>query len=85
VLDQPRERSSSLSGSDARRGGGGRPHRAPSAPRDPFFDKPYEPGAPADATPAWEASAKAAPARGVSSNIKSKRKVAALFKSAEPS
>ena len=87
VLDQPRERSSSLSGGDARRsgsGGGGRPHRAPSASRDPFFDKPYEPGA-ADATPAWEAAAKAAPARGVSSNIKSKRKVAALFKSAEPS
>jgi superfamily II DNA/RNA helicase len=80
VLDQPRERREA----EARRGGG-RPHRAPSAPRDPFFDKPYEPGEP-DATPAWEAAAKAAtPARGISSNIKSKRKVAALFKSAEPS
>jgi superfamily II DNA/RNA helicase len=79
VLDQPRERSSI--GAEARRGGG-RPHRAPSAPRDPFFDKPYEPGQ-ADATPAWEAAAKAAPARGISSNIKTKRKVAALFKSAE--
>ena len=87
MLDQPRERSasgSSLSGGGDARRGGGRPHRAPSAPRDPFFDKPYEPGAP-DATPAWEAASKAAPARGISSNIKSKRKVAALFKSAEPS
>ena len=54
------------------------------APRDPFFDKPYEPGQ-ADATPAWEAAAKAAPSRGISSNIKTKRKVAALFKSAETS
>ncbi|MCY1376679.1 hypothetical protein D9M69_641890 [compost metagenome] len=63
--------------------GGGRPHRAPSAPRDPFFDKPYESGE-REAAPAWEASAKAAPARGISSNIKSKRKVAALFKAAEP-
>jgi hypothetical protein len=80
VLDQPRERREA----EARRGGG-RPHRAPSAPRDPFFDKPYEAGEP-DATPAWEAAAKAAtPARGISSNIKTKRKVAALFKSAEPS
>jgi len=79
VLDQPRERREA----DARRGGG-RPHRAPAAPRDPFFDKPYEPGEP-DTTPAWEAAAKATPARGISSNIKSKRKVAALFKSAEPS
>ncbi|GAC1386187.1 MAG: hypothetical protein NVSMB30_32140 [Hymenobacter sp.] len=84
MLDQPRERSSSSSaiGADARRGGG-RPHRAPAAPRDPFFDQPYESGA-SDAAPAWEAAAKAAPARGISSNIKTKRKVAALFKSIEP-
>ncbi len=51
----------------------------PPAPRDPFFDKPYE----ADAVsqpPAWEATPKA-PARGaISTNIKAKRKVAALFK-----
>ena len=86
MLDQPRERAAEPR---ALRGGG-RPHRAPAAPRDPFFDQPYEPGQPADATPAWEAAAKAAPAsRGISANIKSKRKVAALFKtvdkSAEPS
>lgn len=55
--------------------------RAPSRPRDPFFDKPYEPGLPEDVQPAWEAAAPRAGARTVSSNIKSKRKVAALFSS----
>ena len=50
------------------------------APRDPFFDQPYEATAP-EAQPAWEAAAKANPARsGVSANIKPKKKVAALFK-----
>ena len=37
----------------------------------------------ADATPAWEA-AKSAPRSSVSANIKPKRKVAALFKAAQP-
>jgi len=79
VLDQPRERGDGRALRSSS-GGGGRPHRAPAAPRDPFFEKPYEPGQP-DATPAWEAAAKATPAaRGISANIKSKRKVAALFK-----
>jgi superfamily II DNA/RNA helicase len=52
----------------------------PRAPRDPFFDKPYEPTASAD-TPAWDSKAAAqAPAvRGLSPNIKPKKKVAALF------
>ena len=55
-----------------------RDYRPPAAPRDPFFDKPYE--APAtEAAPAWEAAAKPAGNR-VSANIKPKRKVAALFK-----
>ena len=63
-------------------------HRAPAAPRDPFFDQPYEPGE-RDAAPAWEAAAKAAGAplqRRMSTNIRSRRKVAALFKAkvAEP-
>ena len=59
------------------------PHRQPAAAKDPFFDQPYESMAPADAQPAWEAAAKASPARsGVSANIKSKKKVAALFKTA---
>ena len=59
------------------------PHRQSVAPRDPFFDLPYEPSAAPDAQPAWEAAAKAAPARsGVSANIKPRKKVAALFKTA---
>jgi superfamily II DNA/RNA helicase len=56
--------------------------RAASAPRDPFFEQPYE--APAtEAAPAWEASAAPATTSRVSANIKSKRKVAALFKTGE--
>jgi len=50
-----------------------------SAPQDPFFDKPYEPALPADAAPSWEAAAVRPGVRSISSNIKSKRKVAALF------
>jgi ATP-dependent RNA helicase RhlE len=54
--------------------------RAAPAPRDPFFDKPYEaPALPEGATPAWEAGVKPSTSR-VSSNIKTKKKVAALFK-----
>ena len=57
------------------------PHRQASAPRDPFFDQPYESAAATDAAPAWEAAAKANPTRSsVSANIKPKKKVAALFK-----
>jgi hypothetical protein len=51
-------------------------------PKDPFFDQPYE--APQrEAAPTWEASAKPAGGR-VSANIKTKRKVAALFKASTP-
>ncbi len=53
--------------------------RPPAAPRDPFFEQPYETPA-AEAPPAWEAAAKAGTTRGISANIKPKRKVAALFK-----
>jgi ATP-dependent RNA helicase RhlE len=57
------------------------PQRAPS---DPFFDKPYEPSATA-AEAAWESKAPTAP-RGLSPNIKPKKRVAALFgaKEADP-
>jgi ATP-dependent RNA helicase RhlE len=58
-----------------------RPVRAPRAPADPLFDKPYEPSAASDTPPSWEASARAT-ARTVSPNIKSRKKVPALFKSA---
>ena len=57
--------------------------RGPQAVHDPFFDKPYE--APtvsvegSTSAPAWEPTVKLA-SRGVSANIKTKRKVAALFK-----
>ena len=53
------------------------PVRSPQPSRDPFFDKPYE--APADARPSWEKPAAAPIARGLSANIKPKKKVAALF------
>jgi superfamily II DNA/RNA helicase len=47
--------------------------------RDPFFDQPYQAPERQEA-PAWEAGAKPAGNR-ISANIKTKRKVAALFKS----
>jgi ATP-dependent RNA helicase RhlE len=72
VLDAPRE---------AREPRERRGLRPASAPRDPFFDKPYEPAS-AETPPVWESQRPAA-RPGVSSNIKTKRKVAALFKSEE--
>ena len=54
----------------------------PRAPSDPFFDKPYEP--PAEAVEAaWERKTPAAP-RGLSPNIKPKKRVAALFGAKQP-
>jgi superfamily II DNA/RNA helicase len=54
-------------------------YAAPKAVLDPFFERPYE--ASTSAEPAWESKAAAStPApRGLSPNIKPKRKVAALF------
>ena len=52
--------------------------RRAAAPSDPFFDKPYE--AERDRSRAGLGEARrAAPARGLSPNIKPKKKVAALF------
>ena len=45
--------------------------------QDPFFEKPYEPST-STAEPAWERKTPAAP-RGLSPNIKPKKRVAALF------
>ena len=56
--------------------------RTASAARDPFFDKPYEAPAVPDVVPSWEASVKNHGVRSISANIKPKRRVAALFKSA---
>ncbi len=58
-----------------------RESRAPAAPKDPFFEQPYQPPQREEA-PDWEANAKPAGGR-VSANIKPKRKVAALFKSTQ--
>ena len=77
----PRERSSRSEPHSLRERREAPPLRRNAAPRDPFFDLPYESTAAADAQPAWEAAAKANPTRnGVSANIKPKKKVAALFK-----
>ena len=59
-----------------------RPVRAPRPPADPLFEKPYEAAGPADAPAPWEAAQKQ-PAR-LSPNIKTRRKVPALFRSPPP-
>ena len=58
-----------------------RPRRSAQPPSDPFFEKPYEPSVPDGEKPAWEQKGAAAPApvRGLSPNIRSKRKVASLL------
>jgi superfamily II DNA/RNA helicase len=70
VLDQVRERE--------RPPRPQREARPAPAPKDPFFEQPYQPPE-AEVKPAWESAAKPAVSR-VSANIKTKRKVAALFK-----
>ena len=72
---------------DDQRSGGGSARRPAAAPRDPFFDQPYEAAAPGDTAvaPSWEASARGAARSPVSANIKPKRKLAALFKPEVPS
>ena len=56
-----------------------KPRTRSAAPADPFFDKPYEPSLPPEAAPPWEAAAARPGVRTISGNIRSKRKVAALF------
>jgi ATP-dependent RNA helicase RhlE len=58
-----------------------RPRRPAQPPADPFFEKPYEPPADGAEKPAWEqkSSTVVAPVRGLSPNIRSKRKVASLL------
>jgi hypothetical protein len=53
--------------------------RPPAAPRDPFFDKPYEPSVTPEVAPSWESTPRTG-GRSISANIKPKRRVAALFK-----
>ena len=70
------------------RAGSQRSRYAPAKPpADPFFDKPYEPSVQAGAEVTNEASVReiaASPRSAISSNIKPKRKVAALFKTTTP-
>ena len=54
------------------------PSSRPQPQSDPFFDKPYEASA-TSAEPAWEKRATPTAGRGLSPNIKPKKKVAALF------
>jgi superfamily II DNA/RNA helicase len=72
--DAPREERRDRASFDDRR----REPRVAQAPKDPFFDQPYQPPE-REAAASWEAGAKAATNR-ISANIKPKRKVAALFK-----
>ncbi len=83
VLDAPREDTASAAGARPARPTGNRPTRL--APLDPFFEKPYQPPEVVKNAPAWEAAARSAPtaSRGISANIKSRRKVPALFKAVE--
>src|SRR5450830_357299 len=55
-------------------------NRPAPAPRDPFFDQPYEAAPVAESAPSWESASTHQGARSISANIKSKRRVAALFK-----
>jgi superfamily II DNA/RNA helicase len=55
---------------------------APST-ADPFFNKPYEASS-RDEPPAWEKAKAASPVKGLSSYIKPKRQVAALFGAKKP-
>ncbi|MCB2016367.1 MAG: ATP-dependent helicase, partial [Hydrogenophaga sp.] len=59
-----------------------RPARPARSPADPLFDQPYEASQPDDTRPDWETSAK--PAGRLSPNIKTRKKVPALFKAAAP-
>src|SRR6185295_19017088 len=61
---------------DARVGGAPRQPREPVRNDDPFFDRPYEPSS-SGGEAAWEK--RPAPTARVSPNIKTKKKVAALF------
>ncbi|MFP8778937.1 DEAD/DEAH box helicase [Hydrogenophaga sp. RWCD_12] len=64
------------------RGADRRPVRPNRPPADPLFDKPYEPAMADDAKPSWEEAAPK-PSR-LSPNIKTRKKLPALFKPTEP-
>lgn len=80
--ERPRERAERSEGSAPRRRDAAPRPASRATPADPFFDRPYEAPATEAAEPApWEAAAKPVTNRGnLSTNIRPKRKVAALFK-----
>ncbi|WP_457423632.1 DEAD/DEAH box helicase [Roseateles sp. P5_E7] len=57
--------------------------RTPAPSADPFFNKPYESSS-RDEPPAWEKAKGASPVKGLSSYIKPKKQVAALFGAKKP-
>jgi hypothetical protein len=77
--DEPNRPARSDSTREAAGRGRGSSRSSPRAPVDPFFDKPYEPGGATGEVPAWEKAAKPV-GRPVSANIRSKKRVPALFK-----
>ncbi|MDT9001271.1 DEAD/DEAH box helicase [Paucibacter sp. APW11] len=58
--------------------------RPARGPRDPIFDQPYEAKAASGEAAAWEKSASSTAPKGLSSYIKPKKKVAALFGAKQP-
>ena len=54
------------------------------APVDPFFEKPYEAKNSGDAPPQWESAQRESAPKGLSPNIKTRRKLPALFKASAP-
>jgi ATP-dependent RNA helicase RhlE len=55
-------------------------YAVPKLSKDPFFEKPYEPSLSEQEKPSWESTPSRPGSRSLSANIKSKRKIAALFK-----
>ncbi len=85
---RPRERSSSSRrGWDDDSAQDHKPSRSrftpPAKVSDPFFDKPYEAAESASSMPTSATTSASSAGRGISPNIKPKRKVAALFKTTE--
>jgi ATP-dependent RNA helicase RhlE len=78
-----RQRGGAEEGDAPRRSG--RPAPAARVPEDPLFDKPYEPSLPPDVKPAWEQKpGTVTVVSRLSPNIKTRKKVPALFKAPAP-
>ncbi len=78
AAERPGRFAAAHSASGERRSESSRPK---PAARDPFFDQPYQPSESTAGMAGTETVVKVPSARGISANIKPKRRVAALFKS----